>query len=802
MGEMQRAGAPGEGRLAGSVRWPLAIAGSLLLCVGAATLGALEAGAVEALAWGLMAALFCGLGLVILAQSERLRRAAAAVESQALRDPLTGLSNRRGFEERGAGVVAQARRRNEQCTLLLLGLDRFADVRAELGSAAADDILRSVAFEALSLLRGEDLIARLEDEAFAVLMPQSSDEDEHRLIARVVAAVERAVPTTQPLMRVSTTAGSACYPRDGASIEELLEAAERGLHDIRAKRIAGEDRLELPLVPEGSLGECEAVETVDRPGGLGRGWAPARPGLAAALLLGVATAGWFALPAVMSADVARALITAVCLLAAVLGAFAAARVTAGRERAGWVLVGLGLLIWFVPFAGLVAGLASGAGLLFVLSGRWLSDDYRVLDAAGVLLSVSAFTIALLAPPLLEASAPGAALVASRISVGMAGAALTTAAILAIYWAPLRQRPDAILIALGYLAAVATTSPWSLDLQGWLFLPSAPWELGLPAGCALILCGALLRAGRSDEQILEAGELESRTLDATVAANVLLAAVVGGILIWGGPLGPTALIALLLGVILLRDVRSRLLERDRRELRSSALRSRRELAVQWRANLVSLSRALTARDGYTGAHSAATVDLSRRVARKLGLSREAVREVEIVAMLHDVGKIGIPDEILRAPRPLNEDEWRQMREHPVIGERILRSVPGLEQVARSVRHEHERWDGSGYPDGLAGRDIPLPSRIVFACDAFDAIASERPYRPATGRREAMAKLQRGAGTQFDPAVIRALLDALLEEEGQADAQSKRDADAFAQRLRARTTPAASVATRGGRSRGHR
>ncbi len=125
------------------------------------------------------------------------------------------------------------------------------------------------------------------------------------------------------------------------------------------------------------------------------------------------------------------------------------------------------------------------------------------------------------------------------------------------------------------------------------------------------------------------------------------------------------------------------------------------------------------------------------------------ELAAVALLHDVGKIGIPDELLHKAGPLSDEEWKVMREHPVIGERILANVPGLEAVALAVRHEHERWDGDGYPDGLVGAEIPLASRIVLACDAWNALQSDRPYRAALPREDALAELRRCSGTQFDP-----------------------------------------------------
>jgi HD domain-containing protein len=177
----------------------------------------------------------------------------------------------------------------------------------------------------------------------------------------------------------------------------------------------------------------------------------------------------------------------------------------------------------------------------------------------------------------------------------------------------------------------------------------------------------------------------------------------------------------------------------------------------------LLAALEARDGYTGEHSEAVVHLSRAVARELGLPAQSVLEIEQVALLHDVGKIGVPDATLRKMGPLDDDEWEIMRQHPVIGERIVASIHSLRHLAPAIRAEHERWDGEGYPDGLSGDHIPLASRIVLVSDAYHAMVSRRPYRDAVSPRAALGELRLNSGSQFCPSVSHALINLLTKQE---------------------------------------
>jgi len=171
----------------------------------------------------------------------------------------------------------------------------------------------------------------------------------------------------------------------------------------------------------------------------------------------------------------------------------------------------------------------------------------------------------------------------------------------------------------------------------------------------------------------------------------------------------------------------------------------------------LSSALEAKDAYTLDHARSITDMSADVGRRLGMREEEIRDLKLGALLHDIGKIGVPTEILSKPGPLTDDEFELMKEHTIIGERIIADVEFLQGVRPLVLHEHERWDGAGYPHQLKGEAIPLGARIIFVCDSWHAMTSDRPYRQALPEAEAMRRLRAGAGSQFDPAVVEAFVD---------------------------------------------
>jgi response regulator RpfG family c-di-GMP phosphodiesterase len=178
----------------------------------------------------------------------------------------------------------------------------------------------------------------------------------------------------------------------------------------------------------------------------------------------------------------------------------------------------------------------------------------------------------------------------------------------------------------------------------------------------------------------------------------------------------------------------------------------EVEASYRMALKALVQALETRDFETHGHSERVVTFSLRLGQELGLDGDDLKNLELGALLHDIGKIGVPDAILRKPAKLTDEEWQKMRLHPVHGQKILRHIPFLEGAATVVAQHHEKWDGSGYPTGLRGEEIVIGARVFAVIDAFDAMTSDRVYRLGTTYEESVIELDKFAGTQFDPHIV--------------------------------------------------
>lgn len=173
-------------------------------------------------------------------------------------------------------------------------------------------------------------------------------------------------------------------------------------------------------------------------------------------------------------------------------------------------------------------------------------------------------------------------------------------------------------------------------------------------------------------------------------------------------------------------------------------------------ICAMNQLLDLKDLGTGVHSTRLAEWAIRVAEEMGIEESGLHDIEVAALLHDVGKVGVPDSILNKPGRLDDDEMELMKKHPEYGWAVLRILPGLESASLYILHHHERFDGKGYPGGLAGSEIPIGARIVCVIDAFDAMVSSRPYRRGLPLEEAIRRLNESSGTQFDPDVVRAFI----------------------------------------------
>jgi putative nucleotidyltransferase with HDIG domain len=197
----------------------------------------------------------------------------------------------------------------------------------------------------------------------------------------------------------------------------------------------------------------------------------------------------------------------------------------------------------------------------------------------------------------------------------------------------------------------------------------------------------------------------------------------------------------------------------------SLRNYMKLRHETKKTFESVVEMLHARDPYTFEHSKDVAQLATAIAQKLKLHQDQVEQIRSAALIHDIGKLGIPDSILKKPGPLTDEEWELMKRHPDIGADLIKDLEIYRDIVDIVRYEHERWDGSGYPKGLKGEEIPIGARVVAAADIYHALTTDRPYRPAYSHEEALQMIRDLRGETLDPQVVDALLSVLEGKEVQ-------------------------------------
>ncbi|HEX8741699.1 MAG TPA: HD-GYP domain-containing protein [Thermoleophilaceae bacterium] len=291
-----------------------------------------------------------------------------------------------------------------------------------------------------------------------------------------------------------------------------------------------------------------------------------------------------------------------------------------------------------------------------------------------------------------------------------------------------------------VAAIALLAPGSVAVANLLGYGVA-LAAQVVAGGLVILVNDSLIHGFKPRDAFSLSFAHSARIDALLSPIALIVAAVA-------EQAPVALAGIVPFFLLMQ-----LFSDERRERYAAAL----ELNQAYRGTVMVLSDVVEAEDNYTASHCRSVVELAAAVADELGMGYEKRQELEIAALLHDVGKIAIPNEILNKPAKLTDEEFALMKTHTLEGQALLDRVGGrLAKVGAIVRSCHERWDGRGYPDGLTGEDIPEAARIVFCCDAYSAMTTNRPYRKAMPVAEAVAELRSNSGTQFEPRVVEALV----------------------------------------------
>jgi hypothetical protein len=402
---------------------------------------------------------------------------------------------------------------------------------------------------------------------------------------------------------------------------------------------------------------------------------------------------------------------------------------------------------------LVTGLAVAAAAGLIVSAHQiastLSDQpLRVATLLGLTLALQLFSVQVYGRGSVSVSAIGILATAFVFDTGTTMAVALGAA----FVQAVRRRPElykAIFDAANFALAGAAASLIFEALEGWRLLAACLAGAVFAVINNGLLCVAMSFAEQTPISKIWFERFHWARFHFALFGPVALAATVAY-----EQVGTAGLVAFTLPpALMILSVRQYL------ERTAAAVEEAREANLNLRRahkdTIAALSRSMEAKDTYTGGHTERVSAVSVGLARRLGYRDEELEAIEIGALLHDIGKIGVPGHVLRKNGPLTDDEWELVKKHPLISDYILSELDLHPFVRQCARSSHERIDGAGYPEGLSGEEIPLPARIVFVADALDALTSTRPYRPARPMLAALAEIREHAGTQFCPRVVKAL-----------------------------------------------
>jgi diguanylate cyclase (GGDEF)-like protein/putative nucleotidyltransferase with HDIG domain len=663
------------------------------------------------------------------------------LQEEARVDPKTGLFNARHFAEALNEELMRAERFERPLSLVMADLDLLRDINNTYGHLAGDAVLQGLAEVFREQLRHYDVPARFGGEEFAILLPETPPEQAFEIaerIRRAVAGRTFDVETSSEPIRATVSIGVAGFPRDGSDANELIHQADLAVY--RAK-LQGRNRVldassEPLLMPEKRQGRLVAVpEDGDHVVPL-----PPRPDSAPA------HERRHPRPHAMNGPRFLSLSRRLAVFVGLVGTFGVAAGIFGAifgNSADWI--GLIALVALV-----------GAGQALALE---VDDGSISVSAVG--------------------SIAGAALFGPRAALALA------VTIAAVEWSARRSPLHYVLFNIGTLslsslaAAAVFTAGFSGDLGKVVYVGA-----GIAAGATYFAVNMSLLSLVVAIEGHERWWAVFRERFAWLGTHYLVYGFIGGV-IWVGheTAGLWALAVFAVPLLLMRKTQEAYLrhtQRSAQKLRAAAEtiqtqnvsleHANRLLKERSTAAMESLSATVDARDAYTAGHSRRVQQLALAIGRELGLSQAELDLLGHAALFHDIGKLAIPDAILLKPASLTDDEWGLMQRHADEGARIIDRLGFLNDAVPAIRHHHERFDGTGYPDRLKGDEIPLGARIIHVADALDSMLTTRIYRAARPAAEALDELRRAAGTQFCPRCVTAL-ERILPIEGVDDSGTR-------------------------------
>ena len=656
-----------------------------------------------------------------------------ALEAEVRVDPKTGLYNARYFGAVFAEVLERSRRRHRPLALMMVDLDLLREVNNTYGHLAGDGVIRGVAEVFRAHLRIEDVPARFGGEEFSVLLPETSIDAALEIAERIRREVaERLfqVETVPEPIRATVSIGVSSFPADGMTQTDLIHHADLAVY--RAK-LQGRNRVVADSTELGLLIE---------------------PAKAAAVV--IPEDGEYSTP---------------------LPAADAIRPRKERRRAlarEWFSVHdlPRRLMWLVAVL-TIGGVAGGvAGTIFGANRDWTGIcALLALIAIGQVLAIETDDSSI------SVTAVGAIAGASLFGARIAFAAALVAAL--VDWGARRSPLHQPLFNVGALTVSTLGAVGAFDLVVKLPLGShdirvIPAALAA-AGVYFVLNTGLLALALALESEQSWWTLWRDRFSWMTGHYLVYGAVAAAMVIGYGSMHAYALLVFALPLVLIRRTQEAYLNHtqgSQRRLRTAAELIKKQNVSLAEANqllrerstaaMESLSATVDARDSYTAGHSRRVQKLALAIGRELELSEPELDLLGHAALFHDIGKLAIPDSILLKPARLSLEEWGVMRNHSDEGARIIERLGFLADAVPAIRHHHERWDGSGYPDGLAGEDIPLGARIIHVADALDSMLTTRIYQAQRPVEEALEQLRSGAAKQFCPRCSRCAESILTNE----------------------------------------